>query len=251
MFETDLRLAVRTPRYPVWLSAMAIAIGLAGCSSGQQGGVSQELLDDAARSLSRETTRITAEQLSDAIIAGNRALDVIDLRAVQSYESDAIKGSRNLSLTTLLSAEGRAAIDADRVVLVSEDGTLAAQASALLRLSGVDAQVLRGGYGAWRQYLTVDSGSPGMDAQAARDQAKRQAAACWFEGDYVAVAGLAPRNTEPMVDRKPAGFVPPMEPVSPAKADPLGLGLGLGLGPPPAEEPPPKKKRKLKVREGC
>lgn len=251
MFETDTRSAAKTLRTSVWPVAMVIALGLAGCSSDQPDGLSQELLDDAARSLSRETAQITAEQLSDAIIADNRALDVIDLRPGQSYDSGAIKGSRNLPLTILLSAEGRAAIGVAPVVLISEDGTLAAQASALLHLSGVDAQVLKGGYEAWRQYLTVGSGTPALDTEAARDLAKRQAAACWFEGDYVAIAGLTPRISESMEEKKSAGYTPPMKPVQEAKADPLGLGLGLGLGPPPAEKEPPKKKRKLKVREGC
>ena len=57
--------------------------------------------------------------------------------------------------------------------------------------------------------------------------ARQQAVSCWFEGDYVAAAGLAVKQDE--VRPATGGFVPPLEPASPTHAeavDPLGLGLG-------------------------
>jgi hypothetical protein len=119
---------------------------------------------------------------------------------------------------------------------------------ALLRLAGADARVLAGGHAAWETYL-----HPGSGSDSAAELARRQAAACWFEGDYLAEAGLVPKRAAAAA--APAGFVPPLQPVEPAPAapadDPLGLGLGLGLGPPGSQAPAAKPKRKLKVREGC
>jgi hypothetical protein len=68
----------------------------------------------------------------------------------------------------------------------------------------------------------------------ASEQAKKQAVACWFEGDYVAAAGLTVKQTTPA-----GGYVPPLEPVTAeAEEDSLGLGLGIGLGPEEAQEKP-------------
>ena len=231
------------------LAVALIAVALGGCSEGGgDGGVlSQAVLDEAARSIVQADAPLTPADLSDTLIGGQDPVDVVDLRPPESFNAGHIKGARNIALADLLSADGRANLGASGTpVLVSEDGTRAAQAVAMLRLTGTDARVLAGGYAAWQRYLHPDSGG---DSAAAL--ARRQAAACWFEGDYLAEAGLVPKQAA----AAPAGFVPPLQPVEPAPAapadDPLGLGLGLGLGPPEALTPAAKPKRKLKVREGC
>jgi hypothetical protein len=70
------------------------------------------------------------------------------------------------------------------------------------------------------------------DARNAQELAKQQAISCWFEGDYVAEAGLTVKAPAS------AGYIPPLEPVKPApEEDDLGLGLGLGLGPEELQQP--------------
>jgi len=238
------------------LAVALIAVVLGGCSEdGGDGGVlSQAVLDEAARSIVQADAPLTPAELSDTLIGGRDPVDVVDLRPPESFNAGHIKGARNIALAELLSADGRAHLGASGMpVLVSEDGTRAAQAVALLRLAGADARVLAGGHAAWTRYLNRDA--PGADASgdSAAELARRQAAACWFEGDYLAEAGLVPKRAAAAA--APAGFVPPLQPVEPAPAapadDPLGLGLGLGLGPPGSQAPAAKPKRKLKVREGC
>lgn len=233
-----------------------------GCSPSSDGAVvDQDALDRAARAIVRAEDRVAAPELADLLISDRSSVTVLDLRPQTDFEAGHIEGARHGELTELLSPDGRAAVvDGSRLVLVSADGSHAAQAAALLRVAGIHAEALDGGYAAWRRLMEdADEGVP-VDAAAARAKAKRQAVACWFEGDYVAAAGLAVKQDE--VRPATGGFVPPLEPASPTHAeavDPLGLGLGtpgtapaadplgLGLGPTGGEAPA----RKLKIREGC
>ena len=249
MSETRWQAGPAGLRGPLAVALIGIALG--GCSGGGgDGGVlSQAVLDEAARSIVQADAAVTPAELSDTLIGGRDPVDVVDLRPPDSFSAGHIKGARNVALADLLSADGRAKLgERGTPVLVSEDGTRAAQAAALLRLAGTDARVLAGGSVAWQRYLQPDAGG-----DSAEELARRQAAACWFEGDYLAEAGLVPKQAA--ATAAPAGFVPPLQPVEPAPAppadDPLGLGLGLGLGPPEAQAPASKPKRKLKVREGC
>ena len=235
-----------------------------GCSPSNGGAaVDQAALDRTARAIVRAEDRVAAPDLADLLISDRSSVTVLDLRPKAHFEAGHIEGARHGELTALLSPDGRAALaDGSRLVLVSADGSQAAQAAALLRVAGIHAEALDGGYAAWRRLVEGGEDGVPVDAVAARAEAKRQAVACWFEGDYVAAAGLAVKQD----DARPAtgGFVPPLGPATPTRArgqDPLGLGLevpgtgpaedplglGLGLGPTGGAAPA----RKLKIREGC
>ena len=186
-----------------------------------------------------------------------------DVRSRGEYGLGHIKTAESISIVEVLSQESITRLLSGRnVYIYSEDSGQAAQVVTLLRSVGVPAYYLVGGYQAWTaamQNVAAD-GTP-------LEQANTQAVACWFEGDYIAEAGLVV---------KPAGgggYVPPLEPVKgvpeedslglglgiglgpePAEAeeDSLGLGLGLGLGPEDAQEPEASPRGgKLKIGEGC
>lgn len=215
-----------------------------GCSPSTGGqAVDQRVLDQAARTIVRAEDRIDAPALADLIIRNRSAVVVIDLRSQTDFNTGHIEGARHGELTSLLSEDGRAGLaDAAMPVLVSEDGSLAAQAVALLRIAGVKAYALDGGHAAWRRLMEGDEAGWPVGAAAARAEAKRRAVACWFEGDYVAAAGLSVKQESPPAA---GGYVPPLAPATPAAPvaeDPLGLGLGLA---------PEQPARKLKIREGC
>jgi rhodanese-related sulfurtransferase len=238
--------------------------------------VGQNMMDRVARAIARGEDRIGIESLADRIIARRDGFVLVDIRPEGDYSAGHIEGARHLSVTSLLSARGRAGLPGNRaVILYSVDGSEAAQAAALLRLAGVDAYSLDGGYAAWRRYMAGPTGTP-KDVAEARAMAKQQAVACYFQGEYVVDAGLAVKTG--------GGYTPPLEPVqsapaqndplglglglglgpesvqprpqqqaTPAPADPLGLGLGLGLGPDGASAPPPSggTSGKLNIGEGC
>ena len=120
----------------------------------------------------------------------------------------------------LMSDDALAALPQGRKVVVYSNGTAhAAQAALLLRLVDRDAYALLGGFNHWQAYLN-DPTVAGVAEMDPAQRAQYQAVACFFEGDYLADAGLGPRGCAGAAARKPPGERP----------DPLGLGLGLGLG---------------------
>ena len=241
----------------VYAALVAVLAATPGCDSGDRstaglspGALDQNALDQAARAIQRAEDRLDAAALADRLVAGREPVVLVDLRPERDFEAVHIKGARNVAITDLLSAAGRSALASGPTpVLVSATGAQAAQAAVLLRMAGISAYVLEGGYAAWLRAINPASAPPESLAFASpAEAAKRQAVACWFEGDYVAASGLAVKaSTVPVT----GGYVPPLQPAeSPpaAEADPLGLGLGLGLGVPGL---PPDKRRKLKRKEGC
>jgi rhodanese-related sulfurtransferase len=220
-----------------------------GCSPAPSGEtVDQHVLDQAARAIVRAEDRIAAPALADLIIHDRSSAEVIDLRPKADFDSAHIEGARHAELTSLLSADGRSGLAGMAMpVLVSDDGSQAAQAAALLRIAGIKARALDGGYAAWRRLMEGEDAGIPVDAAAARAEAKRHAVACWFEGDYVAAAGLTVKQDAAVPPT--GGYVPPLEPAAPAADDPLGLGLGLGI--PGTGQTPDQPARKLKIREGC
>jgi len=241
------------------LSAGLLAGFSSGCSTdgiGAAGGPDQQVLDRAARAIAKGEGRISPADLADRLIAEHAAPALIDLRTPQAFAAGHIRGSQNADIPTLLSEEGRSQLaEGVTPVLISERGLSAAQTAALLRTSDVDVLVLEGGIDAWQRYLNPGQGAA-ADAEEAQDRAKRQAAACWFEGDYVAAAGLTVKAPAMPAGRE-GGFVPPLEPVearpAPLAPDPLGLGLGMGLGSDEVRVKKPAKNstKKLKIGEGC
>lgn len=238
--------------------ALLAASALGACTPmpEESAGMNQNALDQAARALVRGEDSITAETLADLLVTGREPLSVIDIRARGDFDAGHIKDSLYSEPTALVSQAGRAVLDVgSRLVLVSDDGVQAAQIASLLRVAGVNAQALSGGYAAWRAGIDGQPSGAPADAEAAQAMAKRQAVACWLEGDYVAAAGLEVKTDAAATDPVPSGgYVPPLQPAEPESvpaADPLGLGLGLGLGEGVAPAAPQQQRKRLKVREGC
>lgn len=183
-------------------------------------------IDRLAQQLMRGEDHMTVEELSDRIIKARDDFTLIDLRPKEQYDERHIDTAIHMPINELVRPEALAALPRDRAVIVYSNGTTnAAQAAVILRLSGIPAYSLIGGYNHWAAYMT-DPAAAGIAEHDARQQAKYDAVRCFLEGDYVAEAGL--------VAKQPAGagFTPPLRPVEKdtAAEDPLGLGLGLGLG---------------------
>jgi len=228
---------------------------LTGCTgdSGNSSGIDQQRLDLVARAIVQKEGLISAADLADRLIVAQGAPLVMDLRNPREFAAASIRGSANADIPTLLTESGRSELTkVPEVVLVSASGVEAAQTAALLRATGVTVSVLQGGFEAWQRYLENPEGAP-ADAGEAREMAKRQATACWFEGDYVAAAGLVVKTPDDSATRS-GGYVPPLEPVQAPEApaaDPLGLGLGLGLGPEDVQPHRQRTRKRLRIGEGC
>jgi rhodanese-related sulfurtransferase len=259
---------------------IAVAGLLGGCSEEPQ----SDLTGTAARlakSIAAEQDHVSVAELSDWVIKDQRDYELVDIRDIADYDAGHIQNARHIPLAALMSDEALAALPRGRMIVVSSNGTAhAAQAALLLRLVDRDAYALLGGFNYWQAYLK-DPDSAGVAEMDPAKRAEYQAVSCFFEGDYLADAGLLPKGAgapvqvdkAPQVDADPLGLglglgseeVQEMglqgesEPSPEASAaDPLGLGLGLGLGGEAAEslrkEAAPKPKapaRGLLIKAEC
>ena len=242
-----------------------LLLALAGCSPQSPSGDGlQQQLATLSQGITRQQYAVQATDLADRVIKQRNDHLLIDLR---SDTTQRIKTAIVANPADLLATPGQTDLPAGRdLILVSENGGQAAQTALLLRLQGSNAFYLDGGYQAWANALGNVQDKPATADEAAA-MARQQAVSCWFEGDYVAAAGL--------VVKTPAaakGYTPQLKPVKQGEAlglgldlglgpqpatqgsaqqEPaggnLGLGLGLGLGPQPAAKPRPK----LLIGEGC
>lgn len=190
--------------------------------------------DRVAQAIMRDEVRIEVPDLADRIIAGRKDHVLIDIRQETAFTEGHIDTAMHMTLADLLSDEGRASLpDGRKLILYSDRGAEGAQAAALLRLIGLDAHALEGGYRAWEAYVAGPTGTPKTAAEG-QAMAKQQAVACYFQGDYMPRAGI-PVSTS----TGGSGYTPPLKPAQEPSTggDALGLGLGLGLGPESAREP--------------
>jgi len=223
------------------LSALAVLL-ITACSEDVEQQVS---LTETARLIEKSEIAVSVENLSDIIIKQQNDYRLYDVRPAAEFNASHIKSAENVSGTELLSSKHIEDLSSGRkVVLYSEQSDKAAQHAVLLRTRGIPAYYLQGGYRSWSGQM---SAAPSTDS--ASDKARKQAVACWFEGDYVAEAGLAVKSAN-----SSGGYVPPLEPASvepEPETDALGLGLGLGLGPEDEEPAAETSGGILKIGEGC
>jgi rhodanese-related sulfurtransferase len=222
------------------MTLIALAVMLLGAAAlfaySQRPGVTtaEERLALVGRMILRGEDQVSVPDLSQRIIEDRRDFVLVDLRPAAQYEEEHIPGARNLGLSAVLDPETARQTARGRTLILYDSGpTSAAQAAALLRVAGVDAQALSGGFDDWLRFtLDPESELPGQEPLLSR--AERQAVACYFHGEYMPSAGMP-------IQPAPTAYTPPVTPVAPTAqaptSDPLGLGLGLGVGtvtPPPA-----------------
>ncbi len=208
---------------PAIIAAVMVTAGCEPASTNNA--VDEQRLLQVSRAVQQDANRVSAADLADRLIKNQGNFEVIDLRTDDQFQVGHIQSSSHRAAGELLSGAGIAGLNpAKELVLVSTAGQRAASVATLLSLHGINASWLDGGYAEWLRYTTNPDASPAADAAS---RARQQAVACYFAGDYVAAAGL--------VVKSPAGFTPPLVPVSTAPTepvdgvdDPLGLGLGLG-----------------------
>lgn len=204
--------------------AISLALSVAACDRlAPQTGEARESFNVIAEGIVRQDHAVDVMALSERIVARRGDYLLLDIRSAPNQGDDGIRTAEASSSAELLSTEGQAALPQGRdIILYSETSDAAAQTATLLRLAGVNAYFLSGGHRAWKQQMRNVSGTA-TDSDEAADMARQQAVACWFEGDYVAAAGLPVKPVH-----RAGGYMPPLQPV--AAGDTLGLGLGLGLG---------------------
>ena len=224
--------------------AMAVAgaaLLTGGCEPDTGGGGLAPELRPIAQGIVQGADTVAPRELADWLVAERQDFALVDVRAPEAFDQAHIEDARNIPVTALVESDTLEQLPRDRkVVLYSEDTRAAAQAAVLLRLQGLDAHLLEGGYAAWRsRVLEPDLEAAGEDT-AARE--KLRAIACHFRNEAYepvpptpeeAPAATAEAAPEPQKPQKPAGFGgfrPRLAPAAPGGSSGTAGGLIVDEG---------------------
>jgi rhodanese-related sulfurtransferase len=172
---------------------------------------------DVAQSAARAEDRVSVEQLAEWLIEERKDFVLIDVRSQDEYLQGSIHEAQNIPLAELVMSETIATLPTDRKVVVYSNGSEnAAKASTMLRLAGLDAHLVTGGYNAWHQrVLNPDIPAEELDGESPQVSAQR-AYSCYFVGDR----GDGAAEREPPKPFEPPVFTegeeedaPPLPPV--------------------------------------
>ena len=177
---------------------MSIA-SVAACGPSNDAQVS---LADVAQAAARQDDRMSVEDLATALIEQRGDFKLIDVRMPEEFENGSIADAVNIPIAQLVAQDVLSGLPTDRKVIVYSNGSEnAAKATVMLRLSGIDAHLLTGGYNAWyARILNPEISAEELDGESLRVSEQR-AYACYFVGER---SGAAQRSAsdEP--------FVPPV-----------------------------------------
>ena len=178
-----------------------VLASIAACgSSGEQG----TSLTDVARAAAQQDDRESVEDLAGWLVEGRSDFKLVDVRSPEDFEKGSIVDAENIPLATIVSEDVLARLPSDRMVIVYSNGSEnAAKAAVLLRLSGVDAHLLTGGYTVWQQrILNPDISAKELDGESLQ-VSKQRALSCYFVGERSELGAKRERqSSEP--------FVPPV-----------------------------------------
>ena len=177
------------------------AMTVAACGQAPEPGTGISFTD-VAQSAARQEDRVSVEQLAEWLIEERKDFVLIDVRSQERYSQGKIHEARNIPLAELVTEETMASLPADRKVVVYSNGSEnAAKATTMLRLAGLDAHLVTGGYNAWHErILNPDIPAEELDGESPKVSAQR-AYSCYFVGKRG--EGAAERD-----EKKP--FVPPV-----------------------------------------
>jgi rhodanese-related sulfurtransferase len=161
---------------------------------------SRTSLVDVAQAAARQTDRVDVEMLASWLIEEKQDFVLVDVRSGDDYEKGHIAGARHVPIAELLGDESLASLPGDRSIVVYSNGSEnGAKAATLLRVAGLSAKVVTGGYNAWHErILNPDIPLEELDGENLRVSAQR-AFSCYFVGER---GGSA--------ERPAAKFVPPV-----------------------------------------
>lgn len=157
-------------------------------------------LTDIAQAAARQTDRVNVEDLASWIIEERRDFVLVDVRSGDEFSRGHIADAQNIPIAELLGEEALSGLPTDRKVIVYSNGSEnGAKAATLLRVAGLDAHVVTGGYNAWHnRVLNPDIPLEELDGENPQVSAQR-AFSCYFVGDR-----------EGSAERPDVKFVPPV-----------------------------------------
>lgn len=209
------------------LYAILAAGILTGCGEDSDDAAAYELAPDyalIARDIIHGNDQVSPDDLAQWVIEGRQDFVLLDVRSSEDFESGHIDTARSTPLTYLVEARTLDQLPDDRkLVLYSNATEHAAQAAVMLRLAGLNAYALEGGYNFWQQRVLNPDLAAQTDAEVL-EQEKRRAIACYFAGNY---RGAGSAEAVPGDAAGPA-FSPAVEPVE-ALPKPIAPAPAPGL----------------------
>jgi len=201
-------------RVLVTLAGVASLVGLlGGCgqSADTSGAITWESLEEIARAVARQDDRVHPDDLAGWMLAGREDMLLVDIRSKDDYTSGHIDNAHNIPLPELVRRSTRGVLPKDRrVVLYSADTENASKAVVMLRLAGLNAYALVGGYNEWRRHII--NARPADPDRETLDETTHLALACLARGEYDPASGLP--SLEQQARPKEAAFTPRLTPVS-------------------------------------
>lgn len=185
------------------LKATLLSLSVASAAACSPAAKQDVSLTDVAQAAARQDDRVSAHELATWLIEGKGDFKLIDVRMPADFEKGSIDTAENIPLAELVSDATISALPTDRKVIVYSNGSEnAAKATVMLRLSGINAHLLTGGYNAWQEkILNPDISAEALDGESL-EIAEQRAYACYFVGERSDAATLKARDAEP--------FVPPV-----------------------------------------
>ena len=186
------------------IKATSLSILLASVAACGSSDDSQVSLTAVALAAAQQDDRENVEDLASWLIEGRADFMLIDVRTPEDFENGSIADAENIPIAQIVSQEVLARLPTDRMVIVYSNGSEnAAKAAVLLRLSGIDAHLLAGGYNAWHaRILNPDISAEELDGESLQVSEQR-AYSCYFVGER---SGLGAKRSNQATEP----FVPPV-----------------------------------------
>lgn len=189
-----IRMMIRT------LAIVALA-AVAGCG-GNNATESRVTLVDVAQAAARGSDNVAVEDLARWLVEERKDFVLLDVRARADFEQGRIGDAHNLSIAELVTKDVLESLPRDRKVVVYSNGSeTGSKASVLLRLAGIDAHVLSGGYNAWHARILNPDIPTEETAGESLQVSEQRALACYFVGE---------RSGESVAERPKVEFEPPV-----------------------------------------
>jgi rhodanese-related sulfurtransferase len=210
---------MRLVRHPI--AVLALVLATVATSAGHAAErLNSEILSALARQIARGEDHVTADQLAKWLVENRRDFALIDIRSAEDFAAGHIKGATNVALLQLLRNDSIAKLPAKkRIVLYANDTRRAAQTAAVLRLAGIDAFSLLGGYVFWVDHALnpkaelADADTPDLArrqsmARALKECPRLPEATIFPPGAVPAAMSVAPPPTPAVPGAAPKSDVP-------------------------------------------
>jgi len=196
------------------MKATLLSLSMASITACSPAKESQVSLVEVAQAAARQDDRVSVDELATWLIEERADFKLIDVRMPADADSGKIAEAENIPIAELVTAEVIARLPTDRKVIVYSNGSEnAAKAAVMLRLSGINAHLLTGGYNAWHEkILNPNISSAALDGETLQITQQR-AYACNFVGERCG-AGDESASIEPFVppvfvETEEQEFIPP------------------------------------------